>query len=169
MDLAHDTAQMVIQAYRASVSFVDAQVGRVLGALKETGLDDNTLVVFLSDHGYHLGEHGHWQKQTLFEEATRVPFILRNPDELNFMPRNSHLWNWWTFIPRSPHGPGWFFLHNFRAEMCCGPARQKTKFHQCVHGVEERILSSHSASPHHPMGKRRRAGMGVVRPSGRSL
>ena len=83
VDLAHDTAQMVIQAYRASVSFVDAQVGRVLGALKETGLEDNTLVVFLSDHGYHLGEHGHWQKQTLFEEATRVPFILRNPDELN--------------------------------------------------------------------------------------
>ena len=73
MDLAHDTAQMVIQAYRASVSFVDAQVGRVLKALKETGLEDNTLVVFLSDHGYHLGEHGHWQKQTLFEEATRVP------------------------------------------------------------------------------------------------
>ena len=83
VDLAHDTAQMVIQAYRASVSFVDAQVGRVLRALKETGLEDNTLVVFLSDHGYHLGEHGHWQKQTLFEEATRVPFILRNPDELN--------------------------------------------------------------------------------------
>ena len=83
VDLAHDTAQMVIQAYRASVSFVDAQVGRVLRALKETGLDDNTLVVFLSDHGYHLGEHGHWQKQTLFEEATRVPFILRNPDELS--------------------------------------------------------------------------------------
>ena len=80
VDLAHDTAQMVIQAYRASVSFVDAQVGRVLEALKETGLDDNTLVVFLSDHGYHLGEHGHWQKQTLFEEATRVPFILRSPE-----------------------------------------------------------------------------------------
>lgn len=83
VDLAHDTAQMVIQAYRASVSFVDSQVGKVLRALKETGLDDNTLVVFLSDHGYHLGEHGHWQKQTLFEEATRVPFILRNPDNLS--------------------------------------------------------------------------------------
>lgn len=81
--LAQDTAQMVIQAYRASVSFVDAQVGRVLRALKETGLDANTLVVFLSDHGYHLGEHGHWQKQTLFEEATRVPFILRNPHGMN--------------------------------------------------------------------------------------
>ena len=81
VDLAQDTAQIVIQAYRASVSFVDAQVGKVLMALKETGLDDNTLVVFLSDHGYHLGEHGHWQKQTLFEEATRVPMIFRNPDE----------------------------------------------------------------------------------------
>ena len=77
LDLSIDTAKAIIQAYRASVSFVDAQVGQVLDALKKTGLDDNTLVIFLSDHGYHLGEHGHWQKQTLFEDATRVPLIVR--------------------------------------------------------------------------------------------
>ena len=69
-------SQEIIEAYRATVSFVDAQVGRVLDRLRETGLDENTLVVFLSDHGYHLGEHGHWQKQTLFDEATRVPLII---------------------------------------------------------------------------------------------
>ena len=46
--------------------------GRVLQKLKETGLDKNTIVVFTSDHGYHLGEHGHWQKLTLFENATRI-------------------------------------------------------------------------------------------------
>ena len=39
---------------------------------------NNTLVVFVSDHGYHLGEHGHWQKQTLFEKATRVPLIVKS-------------------------------------------------------------------------------------------
>ena len=77
LDVPLDTAKALIQAYRASVSFVDAQVGRVLTALEENGLHENTLVVFLSDHGYHLGEHGHWQKQTLFEDATRVPLIVR--------------------------------------------------------------------------------------------
>ncbi len=77
LEVPMDTAKAIIQAYRASVSFVDAQVGRVLGALKDNDLEDNTLVIFLSDHGYHLGEHGHWQKQTLFEEATRVPLIVK--------------------------------------------------------------------------------------------
>ena len=78
LDVPLDTAKALIQAYRASVSFVDAQVGRVLTALEKNGLHENTLVVFLSDHGYHLGEHGHWQKQTLFEDATRVPLIVRD-------------------------------------------------------------------------------------------
>ena len=67
------------QAYYATVSFVDAQIGRVLDKLKKTGLDKKTIVVFTSDHGYHLGEHGHWQKQTLFEHATRVPLIFSGP------------------------------------------------------------------------------------------
>ena len=49
-----------MQAYRASVSFVDAQVGIVLDALDRLGLQENTIVVFTSDHGYHLGEHGRW-------------------------------------------------------------------------------------------------------------
>ncbi|HCN76710.1 MAG TPA: iduronate-2-sulfatase, partial [Verrucomicrobiales bacterium] len=63
-----------LQAYRASVSFVDAQVGRVLDALERLGLAENTIVVLWSDHGYHLGEHlGVWQKRTLFEEGARAP------------------------------------------------------------------------------------------------
>lgn len=77
--LSTELSKEILEAYRATVSFVDAQIGRVLGRLRETGLDRNTLVVFLSDHGYHLGEHGHWQKQTLFDEATRVPLIIRPP------------------------------------------------------------------------------------------
>ena len=69
----------LLQAYYASVSYMDAQVGRVLDALKEKGLADNTIVVFSSDHGYLLGHHHKFQKQHLFEEATRVPFIISVP------------------------------------------------------------------------------------------
>ena len=72
-------AQEIKEAYFATTTFVDAQVGRILKKLKQTGLDKNTIVVFTSDHGYHLGEHGHWQKQTLFENATRVPLIFSGP------------------------------------------------------------------------------------------
>jgi len=79
LDLDPELAKKIKHAYYATTSFVDAQVGRVLDKLKETGLDKNTIVVFTSDHGYHLGEHGHWQKQTLFNDATRVPLIFAGP------------------------------------------------------------------------------------------
>lgn len=69
----------LLTAYYASVSYMDAQVGRVLEALEKNGLKDNTIVVFTSDHGYLLGHHGKYQKQHLFEEATRVPFIISVP------------------------------------------------------------------------------------------
>jgi iduronate 2-sulfatase len=78
-DLAEDLARQAIQAYYASITFADAQLGRILNALEETGLADNTLIVFTSDHGYHMGEHGHWQKTTLFENAARVPLIIAGP------------------------------------------------------------------------------------------
>jgi arylsulfatase A-like enzyme len=69
----------LLEAYYASVSYMDAQVGRVLDALDELGLRENTIVIFSSDHGYLLGHHNKFQKQHLFEEATRVPFILSVP------------------------------------------------------------------------------------------
>ena len=58
---------------------MDSQVGRVLAKLKELRLDDNTIVLLTGDHGYQLGEHGLWAKQTLFEEGTRVPLIVAAP------------------------------------------------------------------------------------------
>ena len=80
--LDQELAKTIKRSYYATTSFMDAQIGRVLDKLKKTGLDKNTIVVFTSDHGYHLGEHGHWQKQTLFEDATRVPLIIAGPGVL---------------------------------------------------------------------------------------
>ena len=81
INLDEDLAKEIKQAYYATISFVDAQVGRIINKLKQTGLDKNTIVVFTSDHGYHMGEHGHWQKQTLFNNATKVPLIINVPGE----------------------------------------------------------------------------------------
>ena len=71
--------QEAIQAYRASIAFMDAQVGRVVEGLKKLGLAENTVIVFTSDHGYHMYQHGLWQKMSLFENSARVPLIVVDP------------------------------------------------------------------------------------------
>ena len=68
-----------LRAYYASVSFVDVLVGKILTALEKTGQRDNTIVIFTSDHGYHLGEHDLWQKVSIHEESAKVPLIISVP------------------------------------------------------------------------------------------
>ncbi|MBX2815336.1 MAG: sulfatase [Saprospiraceae bacterium] len=67
--------------YYASVAFMDAQVGKVLDALEEAQLDQSTIVIFTSDHGYHLGEHDFWAKVSLLDESSRVPLIISHPEK----------------------------------------------------------------------------------------
>jgi len=74
--ITYDEARKCKQAYYACISFVDAQVGRLLDALEERNLMDNTLIVFWSDHGYFLGEKGLWFKHKNFERAVRVPLLI---------------------------------------------------------------------------------------------
>ena len=69
----------IAAAYYTSVEYMDACVGRVLDALTKSGHDDDTLVVYLSDHGYFLGQHGRIEKHSSFEEAIRVPLVMRLP------------------------------------------------------------------------------------------
>ncbi len=72
-------AREVRHAYFACVSFIDAQVGKLLAALENSGTRENTIVVFFSDHGYQLGEHAMWCKHTNFETSTQVPLIVSAP------------------------------------------------------------------------------------------
>lgn len=75
-----DRAREMIAAYYACITFVDAQVGVIMDALDRSNLWDRTVVVFIGDHGYHLGEHGNmWHKQSNFEEAARAPMLIVAP------------------------------------------------------------------------------------------
>lgn len=74
-----DNQKRMWQGYYASVTFMDEQVGRVLDELDRLGIRDETAVVFTSDHGYHLGEHTHWQKKNMHEEVVRVPMVISAP------------------------------------------------------------------------------------------
>ena len=76
-------SKKLFHAYYAAISYVDAQVGKVLDELKKNGLDKNTIVVLWGDHGWHLGDHGVWGKHTLFDYSLRSPLIIKLPGKQN--------------------------------------------------------------------------------------
>lgn len=80
MKMNEERQRKAVAGYYAAVAFMDAQVGKVLDALDETGLAKNTIVVFWGDHGWHLGDHGQWCKHTNYEQAARIPVIVAAPE-----------------------------------------------------------------------------------------
>ena len=80
-----ELAKTLKHAYLASVSYVDAQIGKMIGALEEAGVRENTVIILWGDHGWHLGDMGVWGKATNYEIATRVPLLIWTPD----MPKGS--------------------------------------------------------------------------------
>ncbi|MGC9343601.1 MAG: sulfatase, partial [Bacteroidales bacterium] len=77
--LAEDEQRKLIHGYYAAVSYIDAQIGKIVNKLEELELADNTIIVIWGDHGYHLGDHGIWGKATNFEQATRSPMLIKVP------------------------------------------------------------------------------------------
>jgi len=84
-DIDNELAKTLKHAYLACVSYVDAQIGKMINALEKEGLRENTIIILWSDHGFHLGEMGIWGKATNYEIATRVPLIIWTPN----MPKTS--------------------------------------------------------------------------------
>ncbi len=77
--LTPDQQRLLLHGYHAAVSYMDAQLGRVLDELARLGLEQNTIVVVWGDHGWHLGDHGMWCKHTNYEQAARIPLLIRAP------------------------------------------------------------------------------------------
>ncbi len=103
MQMDEPRIKEALRGYYASTSFMDDQVGRVIGGLDRMGLADNTIVVFWGDHGWHLGEHTRWQKMSLMEESARVPLIIAAPGERATARPRVRWWSSWTSIRRSPN------------------------------------------------------------------
>ncbi|MBC7653355.1 MAG: sulfatase [Oligoflexus sp.] len=81
LNLSVDKQKELIHGYYASISYVDALVGKLLGELKSSGLDKNTIIILWGDHGWHFGDHNLWNKHSNFEQATRTPLIISIPGQ----------------------------------------------------------------------------------------
>jgi len=79
LEMSDQTKRKVMQGYYASISFMDAQVGRVIAGLKALNLEKDMIVIFMSDHGYQMGAHDLWMKYDLFEGSSHAPLIISVP------------------------------------------------------------------------------------------
>jgi arylsulfatase A-like enzyme len=92
-DLGRDAVQAARQGYYGSVSFVDEQLGLILDALQRRGWRENTLVLYLSDHGDMLGDHNLWRKTYPYESSSKVPLLIRWPAGLGERSRSLRIYN----------------------------------------------------------------------------
>ncbi|WP_304064242.1 sulfatase [Pedobacter glucosidilyticus] len=81
LNLSADKQREIIHGYYASISYIDALIGKLLDELKSSGLDKNTIVVLWGDHGWHFGDHNLWNKHSNFEQATRTPLVIALPGQ----------------------------------------------------------------------------------------
>ena len=78
-EVNEDIQKNLVHGYYACVSFIDAQIGKIVDKLESTGLIKNTIIVIWGDHGYHLGDHSLWNKHTVLEQATRTALLIYDP------------------------------------------------------------------------------------------
>ena len=153
--MAESLKRQAIQAYYASTTFMDAQVGRLLDAVERLGLAENTVIVFQSDHGYHLGEKNLWQKMSLFEESTRVPLIVSVPGN----PANGQ---------RATRPVELVSLHKTLTDLCGIPAAPNAQGHSL-----RPLLEDPAAPWEHPafsqLSRRARPAQGIEEIVGRSV
>lgn len=126
-----------VRAYLASMSYMDDQLGRLLEGLRTSPASQNTIVILMSDHGYHLGEKEHWEKFTLWEHATRVPLVIKVPGGaanlersepvslLDLYPTVTDLLS----LPRPDHLEGRSVVPLLTPGPEQGPARQAVTYH----------------------------------------
>src|SRR5690606_20157847 len=119
-NMSEEQEKKAVAAYYATVTYMDNQLGKILKTLKEEGLEDNTIVIFTSDHGFHLGEHDFWMKVSLHEESAKVPLIIKVPGKkpavchslvelLDLYPTVAEL----AGLDRSPHLQGKSLVETF--------------------------------------------------------
>lgn len=98
-DLTKWKYQRYTEDYLGSINSVDRNIGRLLDYLDETGLSENTLVVYTSDQGFYLGEHGWFDKRFMYEESFRTPLIIRHKDQITAGSKDHHLVQNLDFAP----------------------------------------------------------------------
>ena len=160
-DLSDREKQGIAAAYFTSVEFLDRNVGRVLDALEKLGLAENTLVIYLGDHGYCLGHHGRFEKHSLWEEAIRSPLLLRWPGHVPPMQSSEALVSLFDIVPTILEAAGQAIPPTVQAKSLVPVLTNSKKAHREHVFVEyseneEAMVRSERWALHYGSGKRQR-------------